>query len=627
MAVPVVLAAAGTTEIAASGAGHRITGVVSFLLGAAVLIFARAAPVTVPPFVAAVYALTPLAGFDVSPYATWNLVLAAACFGAGRYASGRSVVAGASVAVTLAVAYSGLRWLTSFQPGVLFGLIMSFGPFALGIALRIALERERSAAAVAEQAWFAAAAAGDRAVREERERLAVELHDALAHAVGEMLVQASTAADLVHRDPDEAGRRLAGVAETGRAGLAETGRLVRVLRDDEEERVEGDRIEGEAALPEAAVVRGRTVDVLIAALLAIFATAEIVVDGFRPLPGMLGCYWLACAALLGRRAVPTAMPPLVVTVLLAGRLFGLPVDQPASSTLVIGLACYTAGRHCRRTVRGFAGTLAADVLMFADAAARAELTGDAALMLAFSLVPWLVGTLLRLTLERTRAHAAAAERARLEHAEQAERAAAAERRRVARELHDVLAASLSVMSVQAALAAELVTRDPAAGAVAVGHVQRAGRAALADVGRLLRLSRSGQPGTEPLHGLADLTTLVAGYVHAGLHIDLDTEGTGALPPGVDSSLYRLVQEALTNALKHAPGAVVRVRVRRAGTAITVEVVNDPPPSTPRTVVAGGHGLLGLRERIALLGGRFDAGRTAAGGFMLAASIPLVVVAA
>jgi signal transduction histidine kinase len=183
------------------------------------------------------------------------------------------------------------------------------------------------------------------------------------------------------------------------------------------------------------------------------------------------------------------------------------------------------------------------------------------------------------------------------------------------------------MTVQAALAAELVTADPDAGATAVAQVERVGRSALAEADRMLRLVRSGATGTEPQHGLADLPALVEHYACAGLRVELRAETGKHLPVGIGSSLYRVVQEALTNALKHAPGSTVRVHVRHIGAAITVEVVNDRSPHPPTTAVPSGHGLVGLRERVALLGGRFHAGRTAAGGFHLTASVPLAEAAA
>lgn len=630
LVVPVLLAAAGTAEIAASDVASWPTGIASLLVAAGVLTFARRAPLAVPPVSASIYALTPLAGFDVSPYATWNVLLAAACFGAGLYAARPQVAAGlVSVLVTLAVAYAGLRWLTPFEPSLLFGLILSLGPFGLGVALRTALDRERASAVQAERAQAEASFAVERAVRAERERLAVELHDALAHAVGQMLVQATAAADQVRSDAESAARMLADVAATGREGLAETGRLLHVLRDENNEL--GLRNPDREAKPVAAAAgrRHRFTYALVPALAGVLATVEIVAHDFRPRLGMLACYWLAAAALLARRRLPVALPLAVSGILLAGRLLGLPVSDPASTILVVALACFAAGRHVPRRWlwAGLASTLAAAGLPLADAAAHGELSGDVVLILAGTVGPWVAGVLLRVTLERTRMHAAAVERARLERAQDTERAMAGERRRIGRELHDVLAASLSVMSVQATLAAELVTGDTDAGAAAVTHVERAGRAALGEVGRLLRLARSDAVGTEPNHRLADLPMLIADYTRAGLRVDLDTGAVAHLPIGIGSSVYRVVQEALTNALKHAPGSTVRVTVSCAGPSVDVEVVNDPPPGPPARAVPSGHGLLGLRERVTLLGGRFQAGGTAAGGFLLAASIPLAEDAA
>jgi CheY-like chemotaxis protein len=203
------------------------------------------------------------------------------------------------------------------------------------------------------------------------------------------------------------------------------------------------------------------------------------------------------------------------------------------------------------------------------------------------------------TLERTRALAAEAERATVERELETERAAALERQRIARELHDLLANSLSVMIVQPSPAAELVDTDPDAAAAAVGEVARAGRTALGEIGVLLRLvqGEEGSFGVQPQHGVADLPALADEYERAGLGIDLEVDGVASrLPVGVELSTYRIKQEALTNALKHAPGSPVRIRLARAGTEIAIEVRNGPAAATAFAVVPRGHGLVGLRER-------------------------------
>jgi signal transduction histidine kinase len=240
-----------------------------------------------------------------------------------------------------------------------------------------------------------------------------------------------------------------------------------------------------------------------------------------------------------------------------------------------------------------------------------------------AVAPWVVGIVLRETFERARSLAAAAERAELEQESEAERAAAAERRRIARELHDVLANSLSVMTVQASVAADLVHDDSERASAAVAEVERSGRAALGETGRLLhRIQRGDRAGTQPQHRLADVPALAAEYARAGLTIDLKAEAVEGLSPALELSIYRIVQEGLTNVLKHAPGSPVRVRLARRPQAVAVEIENGRPRANGRPTVPSGHGLAGLRERVTLFGGSLTARPSADGGFRLAATIPL-----
>jgi signal transduction histidine kinase len=325
------------------------------------------------------------------------------------------------------------------------------------------------------------------------------------------------------------------------------------------------------------------------------------------------------------------MPFAVTATFVAARLVDFQTEELASWIPICALAYFAAGRHAPRSrvVWGLTSVLASMGLLALDAAARGEVTADVVLVLAFALGPWAVGVALRETLERTRLLAAETERARLEQELEAERAAAAERKRIARELHDVLANSLSVMVVQASLAAELVQGDPVAASAGVSEVEHSGRHALGEIGRLLRLIRDGAPesGVEPQHGVADVPALAEQYARAGLRIDLDMDDVARLPIGVDLSTYRIVQEGLTNALKHAPGSPVRIRLARRDSDVAIEVRNGPA-AAPRTAAAvpSGHGLLGLRERVTLFGGKLDARPTADGGFILAAKIPVAEAA-
>jgi signal transduction histidine kinase len=249
------------------------------------------------------------------------------------------------------------------------------------------------------------------------------------------------------------------------------------------------------------------------------------------------------------------------------------------------------------------------------------LSWDALFLIVFAIGPWGVGVALRRAYQQGRVLAAEAERARADRRHEAERAAAEERRRIARELHDVLSNGLSVMVVQAALAAELAGTGGPAGPPAEA-AERAGRAALAETARLLALLRNGGRDTHPARGVADLRALADDYGRAGLGVELHVDGVGALSAGIDLSTYRIVREGLTNALKHAPGSPVQVRLARRDAELAIEVRNGRAGARPPAAISGGHGLVGLRERVTLFGGRFDAGATADGGFVVAATLPV-----
>ena len=245
-------------------------------------------------------------------------------------------------------------------------------------------------------------------------------------------------------------------------------------------------------------------------------------------------------------------------------------------------------------------------------------------VLPFAVAPWAVGIALRQTLERTRVLAAKAERVRLERELEGERAVSAERRRIAREIHDMLAGSLTVITIQASLAADLVVEDPDGATAAVSEAERAGRAAIDDTGRLLRLIGDGddQLQARPQPGLRDIPALAADYSRAGLGVDLNMDSIERLPAAVGLSSYYVVREALTNALKHAPGSSVHVRLTRTVAGVEVEVRNGPTASNGLATMASGHGLTGLRERVAVIGGSLDAHPTGDGGFLLAATMPI-----
>jgi signal transduction histidine kinase len=203
-------------------------------------------------------------------------------------------------------------------------------------------------------------------------------------------------------------------------------------------------------------------------------------------------------------------------------------------------------------------------------------------------------------------------------------AVAAERAAIARELHDVVAHHVSVMVVQAGAARAVGASDPSAAAEALRQIEASGRTGLAEMRRLLEVLKAQDPGNgrAPQPGLAHLDELLDAMRASGLPVESMVEGAPRpLPPGVDLSAYRIVQEALTNSLKHAAGASARVVVRYERDALEVEIADDGPGSVVDPETSGGHGLIGMRERVQLFGGELEAGPRPGGGFNIRARLP------
>lgn len=216
-----------------------------------------------------------------------------------------------------------------------------------------------------------------------------------------------------------------------------------------------------------------------------------------------------------------------------------------------------------------------------------------------------------------------------EQSEYAQAAAEAERVRIARELHDVVAHSVSLMGVQAGAAERVMERDPDRARESLRSIQATSREAIRELRRLLSVLRTAeQPELAPQPGLVSLDPLIARAREGGTPVDLKIDGKpGLIPTGVELSAYRVVQESLTNVQKHAPGAATRVDVNCLSDRIELTVENDTP-------VGGGHaeteerrrgyGLVGMRERVALYGGDMTVGPRAGGGFAVRVTLPIEV---
>jgi signal transduction histidine kinase len=211
-----------------------------------------------------------------------------------------------------------------------------------------------------------------------------------------------------------------------------------------------------------------------------------------------------------------------------------------------------------------------------------------------------------------------------------ERALLEERQRIARELHDVVAHHMSVIAIQAE-AAPYKTPDPPKELVeSFAEIRASALSGLNELRRVLGVLRSDAPDTTPQPGLGDLDGLLESARSAGVTVTAGISGTPRpLPDGVDLSAYRIVQEALSNAMRHAPGAAVEVKLYYGDAALVVAVRNDCPPGNGAAEAQdwaptedGGHGIIGMRERATMLGGHLQAGPTEKGEFLVTAALPL-----
>lgn len=224
---------------------------------------------------------------------------------------------------------------------------------------------------------------------------------------------------------------------------------------------------------------------------------------------------------------------------------------------------------------------------------------------------WLIGYAVR----RFRAQAADLEE------ERTRQRIAEERLRIVRELHDVVSHSLSLITVRAGVANHVVDRRPEEAREALRVIERTSRTALTEVRQILGVLRGGElAGRSPVPGLRDLPGLVEQADAAGVRLEVRAHDLPGLPEGLELTIYRIAQEAVTNVVRHAAASECLVEVRREGDQVVVEVTDDG--SGPRAgAEPGGHGLVGIRERVAVYGGTFSAGAGADGGFHVVARIP------
>jgi signal transduction histidine kinase len=294
----------------------------------------------------------------------------------------------------------------------------------------------------------------------------------------------------------------------------------------------------------------------------------------------------------------------------------------APGVLLVGL--YTVAAWCdvrERAIGAGAVVIGLTVVAVVGTPGGNSLAGVAFTFAAFA-VAYLFGSTMRnrrLYGEQLEARASALER---ERDEETRRALAEERLRIAQELHDVVAHSMGVIAVQAGVGAHVIDSEPGEAKKALEAISQTSRSTLVEIRRLLGVLREDQGASyAPAPGLADLDRLVRDVAGAGLRAEVRVEGTTTeLPPGVDFTAYRIVQEALTNVLKHASRATATVIIGYEGTALRLEILDDGRAVNGRAA-PGGHGLVGMRERVGVYGGSFEAGPRTGGGFRVAVLLP------
>jgi signal transduction histidine kinase len=286
---------------------------------------------------------------------------------------------------------------------------------------------------------------------------------------------------------------------------------------------------------------------------------------------------------------------------------------------------YSAGAHLtgRRAAAGALVALAMATSAALGDDAPVQGLGDVLFYAVIGGAPWAAGLAIRLLRQRERSLAVRAADLERDGEERARAAVAEERERIARELHDVVAHGISVMVLQARGGRRALEGDEPQARGAFDAIEQAGSESLTEMRRLLGLLRRADDelALAPQPTLRAVAALAEQVTEAGLPVTLDIEGeVRDLPPGVDLSAYRIVQEALTNALRHAGPASARVRIRYAADDVQLEIA-DTGRATAATS-GGGHGLAGMRERARLYGGEVEADAMRDGGFRVRARLPL-----
>lgn len=367
-------------------------------------------------------------------------------------------------------------------------------------------------------------------------------------------------------------------------------------------------------------------DVAMSAGLVAFGVAEasLLADVPHRVPAAVAEAMMALA-IAWRRARPLAAVSVVGGAVVAATVAGLPPEQATVPLVSMVVMVYTVVSYCPPRDAAIGVGLVV-VALFLQVWLAGQSWDNLAFAFTFIGIFWALGRIVRIRSAQAVESELRAERLQGEHSERVRRVVTEERARIARELHDLIAHSVSVMVVQAGAAQQVLRNDPRLAEQALEHVQRTGRESIRELGGLLGILRedSAETGFAPQPTLAELPQLVEEARTAGLTVELTTEGEPVdLQAGVELAVYRVVQEALTNTRKHAgtrPTATVRLAYGPRD--VHVEVVDDGPGEGAPAAYGTGHGLVGIRERVTAYGGTLEAGGHAGRGYRISARIPI-----
>lgn len=370
----------------------------------------------------------------------------------------------------------------------------------------------------------------------------------------------------------------------------------------------------------------------VAAGAALLALGEIVIwtgPAHRDRAVAAVAFIVPCAAVAGRRRwLPQILAVGLVVLVVKLTVWGTHVRGSAGGVglVAVTLIFYAAGAFYSGRRAQLAVALGVIAVSLANLGSGSVFVNLMFLLGIGVVPPWLLGRMAREHALRERTGRERSERLDAQREMAVRAATLAERARLAREIHDVIAHSVSVMVIQAAGARTVMDRETDAAEESLRAVERAGREALAELRRLLGVLGDGRSLRElaPQPGLDDIGELVARTNAAGLATSIQIEGTPvAVPSGLSLCAYRVVQEALTNTIKHATATTAQVTFRWGDGALTIDV-SDDGRGAPSTVdqTQSGHGIVGMRERVALHGGAVEVGPAPDGGFAVRACFPL-----